>query len=56
LEWAQKLAYNCSNSDSRDAGAEDEVALSLADLVCENEVRGGSVKGYKERMLFPSRE
>jgi len=37
LEKAKKLSYIRSNSDSRVTGADEEVALSLADVVIEDE-------------------
>jgi len=37
LERAKKLSYICSNSDSGGTVADEEVALSLADVVIEDE-------------------
>jgi len=37
LERAKKLSYIRSNSNSRRTGADDEVALSLADIALEDE-------------------
>jgi len=36
-EWAKKLSYIRSNSDSGGTGADGEVALSLAYIVIEDE-------------------
>ncbi len=33
LDWAKKLAYNRSNSDSGGTSEEEELALSLADSI-----------------------
>jgi len=37
LGRAKKLSYNRSNSDSGGTGADEEVALSLADVLIEDE-------------------
>jgi len=37
LERARKLSYICSNRDSGGTGADEEVALSLAYIVIEDE-------------------
>jgi len=37
LERAKKLSDTCSNNDSGGAGADEAVALSLVDVVIEDE-------------------
>jgi len=37
LEQAKKLSYFRSNSNSRGTGADEEVALSVADIIIEDE-------------------
>jgi hypothetical protein len=42
LERAKKVAYIRSNSSSGATGADEEVALSLADIELEDEQEGGN--------------